>query len=1268
MGTSKARWKFWIDTGGTFTDCVAIDPEGKRQEIKVLSNGVLRGMITQQVEPKVYSFIHQWPINEDIFRGYNLNLMNESGQSVLVEEILFEESKIILKEDLGPLDYCSFEITNHEEAPVLAIRIATQTGINDEFPPMEVRLGTTKGTNALLERKGAKVTLLITQGFKDLLRIGTQQRPDLFQLGIPGPEILYAQVLEVAERIDATGNIVKPLELELLRSVINEIENDVVAVSTMHAYLNPEHELIIKKELEKQGFKYVSLSHQLSPTINFLPRTQTALVNAYLSPILENYINRIRTQLKAGQSKDFDLLLMTSSGGLQGFQHFLPKDSLLSGPAGGVVGAARLAAQYDFEEVLTLDMGGTSTDTARYNGQFDYIFDTNVGGIRMASPSISIDTVAAGGGSICDFDGKKLTVGPESAGAFPGPACYGAGGPLTITDVNLLLGKFDPKFIGIPIQLEPAQKALQVLKSKIEEVYQVSYTETELLLGYEQIANQKMAESIRRISVAKGFDTKGYKLMTYGGAGGMHAGKIAEELSMNTILAPYVSGLLSAWGIGQGDVERIHTYQINQKLVLMLNRLEALIDQLGESAVLKLVEEIGDEQHIDIKSVRCYLRFEGQESCLEIVYDQVDNLVKNFKAKYEHLFGHYPNQHSIELESIKIVVGANTIQEKPISLPEDSVEVQSIDTYVGTFAREEHPVYDWEKLPVGGLIQGPAVVLNKHSTVFVEPGWEFLVTANKDGLITRQKDAEEQIAEQKEAIELELFTNKFTAIAEEMGAQLQRTAFSINIKERLDFSCALLDRSGYLLVNAPHIPVHLGSLGICTRLVKEAIEIGPGDVILTNHPKYGGSHLPDLTMLAGVFDEEGVHIGYVINRAHHAEIGGKRPGSMPPDANNLEEEGVVIPPTYMVKAGVFQWDRIEDLMMGAKFPTRSLPENLADLNAALASLRYGEKALQELVSQVGRDKVWYYMDRIKDSARFAMKKVLEARKGKSYRAKEALDDGHEINVKISFRQKGIAFDFTGTSAVHPHNMNANVSIVYSAIMYVLRLLCNQRIPLNGGLMEIVDIKLPECFLNPSFSDDPSTCPAVVGGNTEVSQRLVDTLLKALELAASSQGTMNNFLFGNDTYGYYETIGGGVGAIEGLPGRSGVHQHMTNTKMTDPEAFELRYPVRLYRYGIRHQSGGEGKWRGGDGIVREIEFLEEVEMTFLSQHRKVAPYGMAGGEPGEVGQQYVLRTDGWREYLKGIDFTKLFPGDRLVVKTPGGGGWGRLDDGPLEWKR
>ncbi|MCO6490199.1 MAG: hydantoinase B/oxoprolinase family protein, partial [Phaeodactylibacter sp.] len=779
------------------------------------------------------------------------------------------------------------------------------------------------------------------------------------------------------------------------------------------------------------------------------------------------------------------------------------------------------------------------------------------------------------------------------------------------------------------------------------------HTEKELLRGFEQIANEKMAEAIRRISVAKGFDPADYALLAFGGAGGLHACRIAELLHIDTIILPYDGGLLSAYGMGQAQVERLAERQILRLLEDCQAELPALLEQLNNQTIQQLQAEGFPPEDIAIRHAWAYLRFRGQDSTLEIECHDPGQLEEGFRHYYERLFGHWPEGRPIEVESLKVVAAS---QEQPINRTEAPQQTYRPEPQ-GQIAGTAFPVFHWDELRAGAAIEGPALLLNPSSTAFVEPGWRLLLYEGKNAVLELQKEKGRQAQNLKETIELELFTNRFTAIAEEMGAQLQRTAFSVNIKERLDFSCALLDADAELLVNAPHIPVHLGSLGICTRLVLEKLKLGPGDVVITNHPKYGGSHLPDVTLLSGIFTDEGELIGYAVNRAHHAEIGGKRPGSMPPDATALAEEGVAIPPTYLARGGKVQWESVRALLGEAPYPTRAPEENLADINAALAALRTGEAALQKLVKSCGRQKVKHYMAQLKALAADSLQDALRPWHGRIFEAEERMDDGRPLQVRIAITEENISIDFTGTGAPHPHNLNANISIVYSAVIYVLRLLCRKEIPLNEGLMQRVKIELPESFLHPRFEDDARRCPAVVGGNTEVSQRLVDTLLKAFGLAACSQGTMNNFLFGNARFGYYETIGGGAGAGPGFCGRSAVHQHMTNTKITDPEELEFRYPVRLCRFARRAGSGGEGKYRGGDGIIRELEFLAPMEVTILSQHRVERPYGMEGGESGRAGEQFLIRKSGSVEPLRGVDSAEAGAGDRIVIETPGGGGWG-----------
>ncbi|WP_375443382.1 hydantoinase B/oxoprolinase family protein [uncultured Fibrella sp.] len=1284
-------WQIWIDTGGTFTDGIARDPNGVLHRTKVLSSARLRG---QLINGRV---VAPW-LTAPIFDGYTLRLV-DTGATYLIQSLSADGKLTLADGDNVPSQTVTIEVFTGEEAPVLAARLLTQTPVSQAFPALDMRLGTTRGTNALLERKGARVVLLVTEGFRDLLLIGTQQRPDLFQLAIPPAEVLYDTVIDVPERMAADGQALRPLSGEAIRAVIDLVQlarPDAVAISLLNAYQNPAHEWQLAEALRQAGFPTVTTSTSLSTAPGYVSRTQTAVINAYLTPVLATYLTNVQTQL-GGQS----VRVMTSAGGLVRADLFQPKDSLLSGPAGGVIGAAAVAAAAQAEAVLTLDMGGTSTDVARLEkGRPDYRFTTPIGPFELQLPSLAIETVAAGGGSICWFDALtgQLRVGPKSAGANPGPACYGVGGPMTITDVNLLLGKVDPQQFGIPVFTEKAQEALDAIVQQVNGVTDVPTNPIELLQGFERIADEIMAGAIRKISVSRGFDPAGYSLLVFGGAGGLHGCSVARLLGMNRLMLPFDGGLLSAYGIGQAQIERRASRTVLQPAATVFDQLPVWIDELTEQATVALQQDVPAQNRSLITAVTLFLRLQGQETTLPVLFTKTTlaEVEAVFRHDYKQVYGHLPTGRVIEIESLHVTVGtANAAMNSGPASTNEATEATP------AFQTDTYPAYDWTTLQPGDTFSGPALLLNTTSSAFIEVGWEGTVQGDMTVVavtpaLSRTRDrpnvgegpGRSSVRVRAGVIELELFTQRFRAIAEEMGAQLQRTAFSINVKERLDFSCALLDADARLVVNAPHIPVHLGSLGVCARLTLAKLEqdgtpLGPGDVAVTNHPKYGGSHLPDVTLLQGVFDDDQVLIGYVINRAHHAEIGGKTPGSMPPDATSLVEEGVVLEPQFLVRNGHFLWETGADgqpksglahAFSQATYPTRALAENRADLEAAIASLRAGETALQNLVRAHGLETVHHYMDRLQQSAATAIHSVLSQYDGQSFSAIETLDDGLPIQVRMSVHSavpsdQQLTIDLRGTGAVHPNNLNANISILHSAVLYVLRLWVGEQvdatnIPLNEGLMEPVRFILPESsFLNPIFPDDSSACPAVVGGNTEVSQRLVDTLLKALGLAACSQGTMNNFLFGNETVGYYETIGGGAGATRGQAGRSGVHQHMTNTKLTDPETLERRYPVRLWQFSLRPDSGGAGTWRGGDGLIRELEFLAPLQTTLISQHRVVAPYGLDDGKPGAVGKQTLIFPDGKEERLPGLFTRQMLPGERIRLETPGGGGVGGGTEAP-----
>lgn len=1246
--TNQSHWKISIDTGGTFTDCLATDPFGQTKRIKVLSSARLRGRLLQKIAPLTYRFEAAWKLTDDLLTGYFFK-SNQQPEIAQVVSLNHNDGIILLNFEIPQNEPTDFELFTGEEAPILAARLITETPLNTSLPKIEMRLGTTKGTNALLERKGAKTILFVTKGFKDLLYIGTQQRPSLFQLDIPEPDLLYSKVLELEERLDYEGNILKELTLD--NTFVPDIEEfESVAISLLHAHKNDIHEKLTESWISQSGKNYISTSSKLYPFSHYLRRTQTTLINAYLEPVLDQYFSRILASLGDGNLK-----IMTSSGSLTNPAVFQPKDSLLSGPAGGMIAAARIAQRFGYDKVLTFDMGGTSTDTARIDdGLPELKYITQIDGIEFHNPSLAIETVAAGGGSVCWFDGYTLQVGSHSAGASPGPACYGAGGPLTITDVNFLLGKMDTSRFGIPINGSKAWEALQKLSEEIAEKTGNRISDRMILEGFEKIANEKMAEAIRKISVARGIDPAEYALVTFGGAGGLHCCQIAELLDTRTVVIPYDAGLFSAVGISESLVSVIVSRQILQPYQEVVDDIPEILQNIEKEATAKLFEQNITEQEIAFTSL--FLRFKGQENAIEVPYSG-DETIPKFKAIYLSQFGYYPENSIVELESIRMMVQEKTLLTVPIQKSAGKQKAIAETHIVNSNIPADTAVYDWDIMTEGQTISGPSILLNNTSTTYIPKGWELIIQENKDAIANRTEVKKFAKDEDSEAIALQLFTNRFESITEDMGAQLQRTAFSVNVKERLDFSCALLDPDGELLVNAQHIPVHLGSMGICTRLVKAYISIEPGDVIITNHPKYGGSHLPDITLIAGVFTSDNQLAGYVINRAHHAEVGGKTPGSMPPDATTLAEEGVVILPQYLVKKGVFQREAIRELFLSGTYPTRSFASNEADLMAALSALRNGSEQLLKLVDNHGFEIVRKYMKLLKSNASYQLKEALIPYHNQIFEATESLDDGHTISVKITISETEQIFDFTGTSAVHPNNLNANISILYSAILYVLRLLVNKKVPLNDGLMERVKIVLPDnSFLHPVFSDDPEKCPAVVGGNTEVSQRLVDTLLKALGLAACSQGTMNNFLFGDEQFGYYETIGGGTGAGAGFHGRSAVHQHMTNTRITDPEPMEQKYPVRLLEFGIRKNSGGAGQFKGGDGIIRKVEFLKPLQITLLTQHRVSSPYGVNGGKEGKTGRHIYTLADGATKELPGIFSFRAGKGDILQIETPGGGGY------------
>ena len=1255
-------YEIYIDTGGTFTDCLGKDLEGNWTRRKVLSNGSLRGMVESWIDRKTLVIRENWDLKQDIIRGYQFQLLKHKHEISYIQCFDMEENILRLTKEV-PKSLCrqnmSFEIRSTEEAPVLGARLITNTPLDLDLPGLHMKLGSTRGTNALLERKGAGVVLFVTRGFRDILEIGNQQRPDIFALEVMKREMLYSHVVEIEERIDAKGNVIIPLDTKDFEKKLIKAKRKgftSVAICLLNSYINPVHEIELAGLLRRRGVSDISISTELSPLIKYVNRTETATVNAYLNPVFRNYLDNVKESISNGR-----VHVMTSSGGLMREEHFSAKDSLLSGPAGGVVGAVNIGKRNGMDHIISFDMGGTSTDVSRYDGEYDYRYDLEVGGAHIFSPALSIETVAAGGGSLCYYDGFKLSVGPESAGANPGPACYGAGGPMTITDVNLLLGRLDPAAFGIPVFREEASQKLDELIPEIFKSSGKQYTPEEILTGFHDIANEVMAGAIRKISIARGYDPVDYVLLAFGGAGGMHACKIASLLGMQRVVVPADAGLLSAYGLAMGVIERFAEKLVLRPYEEIKSDLGIWINELGRQAISDVKKE-GVSREISVRVKTVFLRFMGQDESLPVPWQEGDDLMPLFREQYTRIYGHWTENREVEIESIRVAAAEHPAEDEQVGLPDKTYQPEPakfISSY-GNGTWHNIPVFHREDLDAGAKASGPALLIDKYSTTVIEKGWEMVINHYEAAIITDKSPG--QAGNGEEAViretQLELFTNRFKFIAENMGAMLQRTSLSVNIKERLDFSCALVSPDGYLVANAPHIPVHLGSLGVCVRSLMGKIDMGPGDTIITNHPAYGGSHLPDVTLVTPVFTNGKELLGYVVNRAHHAELGGTRPASMPPDATSLEEEGVIIEPFRLGSKGKVNWKSLREILGSGPWPSRAVEENIADLNAALAANLAGAGGLRELAVKHGPAQVIDYMYYLRDYAASRMRLVLGKIPDGRYEAEEKLDDSSILKAVIEISKDTCRIDFTGSSGVHPGNMNATYAIVNSVVIYVLRLLLNEPLPLNEGILEPVRVVLPESLLNPDFNRSHQECPAIVGGNVEISQRLTDTLLKAFGVIACSQGTMNNLMMGNDSYSYYETICGGCGAGPGFNGASGVHHHMTNTRITDPEILEHRYPLRLVEFSIRKKSGGRGAYRGGNGVIRILEFTSASTVSILSQHRVIRPYGMLGGKPGKRGRQHIIRVDGVREKLNGIDGFMANPGDRLVIKTPGGGGWGK----------
>lgn len=1235
-------WRISADTGGTFTDCYAIAPDGLEARCKVLSSGCLRTRAAQVGCRDQWHLEDDWRMPDGFFVGFELIVPSCPDERFTVVEARGLGSGLFVRVDrpvpAGPAR-AVVELTCGEEAPVLGARLLTATRPGVAFPPIQFRLATTRATNALLERKGSAVALFVTRGLGDLLTIGDQRRRDLFALRHEPRALFHAAVREVDERTSASGTILRPLHEEEVVCAARELLGQGIrhaAVALLHSYANDAHEQRVGRVLRELGFEHVTLSSEIAPFTKILPRAQSAVANAYLAGRVSRFLARIAApfQSAAGDRRS-SLHVLTSSGGLEPSDAVKPKDLLLSGPAGGVIGSANAAARLGFTRIIAFDMGGTSTDVARIDKRPAYRFSQQVAGLSLLAPCVAVETVAAGGGSICRWTAGGMAVGPDSAGAEPGPACYGRDGPLTITDVNLLLGRFDPARAPIPLDIEPARQRLEDVRREAERACGRVVEGEDLLEGFLQLAIERMADAIRRISIAEGYDPREYALLAFGGAGPQHACALASRLGMSTILVPRNAGILSAVGLHEALPERFAEAQVLRPLDQVLPELARIIDSLADDARQALAADGVAAKDCEPAHVLAELRLQGQDAPIRIQISDIAAAAQGYRETYAHLFGYPPPaDRAIELVSVRVSVRARS-------------EPGSTQT----------PCDGAGGAPLGADCSAQRLIQDEFSTLVIEAGWSAREIPGFGWILTAACGQRPASMIGEGVFARDLFRHRMQSIVEEMGALLCRTAISTNIRERLDFSCALLDPAGRLITSAPHIPVHLGALGVCVRETVKHFAPAEGDTYITNHPASGGSHLPDITLVTPVFDGGMELLGFVANRAHHAEIGGLTPGSMPANATCLMEEGTVIPPHYLMKRGTSCFAEVGRLFTAGPYPTRNPADNLADLHAQLAANLAGVNRLKALAG-ADPDRVRRIMREIFESSSRVMQEQIEHLR--DCETEEMLDDGSVIRVAIR-RQGGanprLAVDFTGTSPVHRGNLNATRAVVQSAVLYVLRLLLQRDLPLNEGLLEPVELVLPESMLNPVFSGAAARDPAVVGGNVEVSQRLVDTLVRALGLQACSQGTMNNLLFGNDRFGYYETIAGGAGAGEGYDGASALHTHMTNTAITDPEIIEQRYPVSLREFSIRRGSGGAGKWKGGDGVVREFEFLEPLTVSLLTQHRTSGPFGMQGGGCGQPGRQRLFRAGGGQQELPSAATIAVGSGDRLRIETPGGGGYG-----------
>ena len=1195
-----AGWQFWIDRGGTFTDIVARDPDGKLSTHKLLSENPER----------------------------------------------------------------------YRDAAIAGIRAVLGHGPDEAIPPRlvdAVKMGTTVATNALLERKGERVLLVTNKGLGDVLRIGNQARPRLFDLDVRLPTMLYEEVAELPGRVGIDGDEVEALDEDAAREAFAAARGRGIvacAIALIHAWKYPAHEQRLAELAREAGFAQVSASHAVSPLLRLVPRGDTAVVDAYLSPILRRYVDQV-----AGELGDTRLYFMQSNGGLAEAASFQGKDAILSGPAGGIVGAARTSAMAGFDRIIGFDMGGTSTDVALYAGAFERAFETEVAGVRVRAPMMSINTVAAGGGSILHFDGARMRVGPDSAGADPGPACYRRGGALTVTDANVCVGKVQPRHFpaifgpdgDLPLDGDVVETQFEALAAEIRKATGTARTSREVAEGFLRIAVANMANAIKQVSVQKGHDATRFALACFGGAGGQHACLVADALGMETVVIHPFAGVLSAYGMGLADQAVLREQAIERPLQPdAVADLTEIADRLATEAAEALAQQGADTASIRTRR-DAQLRYAGTEAALAVPLGEAAAMEEEFTRLHRARFGFATPGRALMVEALAVeATSPGEAVAEPDLAARDGGKPEPIDT-VDIFtagAAHETPVFDRDALLAGDRIAGPALIREANATTVIEPGWTAELTPRNHLILRRTEALPSRVpagSAKPDPVLLEMFNNLFMNVAEQTGAVLQNTSMSVNIKERLDFSCAIFDASGALVANAPHVPVHLGAMGesVRTVLAHRAATLKPGDVVALNNPFNGGTHLPDITVITPVFAEDGHSIRFFVgSRGHHADIGGLTPGSTPPNSRTLEDEGVVIDDFLLVDGGEFREQPFRGLLAGARYPARSPDVNVADIKAQIAANEKGVQELTRVVADYGWATVSAYMQHVMDNAEESVRRVL-ARIGDGH-FDYTMDDGAPlcVSVRVDRVARSAVVDFTGTAPARPNNFNAPPAVTRAVVLYVFRCLVGEDIPLNDGCLKPIELVIP-----PGTFLSPPPGRAVVAGNTEVSQATCNALLGALGALACSQATMNNFLFGDAKLQYYETICGGCGAGPGFGGASAVQTHMTNTRMTDPEVLELRYPVRLDGFAIRRGSGGAGRFAGGDGAARRVRFLAPMTAVIVASRRNVAPFGLDGGTDGAAGRQWVERADGTRRTLSGTDSADVGPGDVLVIETPGGGGYG-----------